>query len=248
MSLGSWQTSRFLEKKERETVRDARLQKPPAEIESLEELLAEDHAYRKATLRGRLDTSTNILIKHRHYEGNPGSWLLQPLRFAEGDGVILVNRGWLPFQKANEAIDEYATADAEAYTGLIHRLPKVVADEDNRKAVAAGKLTVAGQTTRWDTIDVTTLYDALSAPAPDEPLLLVLDEKHSGAPYPRASYDHVTEPYLTSGRHLSYAAFWFAVALALAGLYLAAGFGALGSHKRGTASFPDKTESPNTEG
>ena len=243
VSLGTWQTSRFLTKRDREAKREERTTQPPIEIDSLAQFEREENDKRRAKVRGELDTSTTIAVKHRHYNGDPGVWILQPLHLAAGDGVVLVNRGWIPFEHHRTRLDEYGNDPIDGpLSGLVHRLPQVIDEKDNRRKIEAGKLEVEGTTTDWDTVDIPAMYDALSADTPDAPVYLVLDETHTTGRYPIASVSHVIEPYLTSGRHLSYALFWYAVALALLGLYLAAGFGALGSYQRGRprrAADPD---------
>lgn len=233
LSLGTWQTSRYLDKKQRETLLEQRAAEPTLEVDSLESLDPDEHAQRSVRLRGEVGTETNLVIKHRTYNGDPGVWVLQPFEFADG-GTILVNRGWFPFEMARENLDELADSPIRGEpTGLLHRLPKVVADDEQRQKLDGAQPDLAGRTTEWETIDVESMYEHLPAPTPESPLLVVLDETHTGERYPIATTDHVTEPYLTSGRHLSYALFWYAVAIALVAMYLAAGFGALGSHRRG---------------
>ncbi|MFB6372965.1 MAG: SURF1 family protein [Bradymonadaceae bacterium] len=234
LSLGTWQTSRNLAKKEREAVRDERTTQPPIAVDSLTQIERDEHDKRRARLQGRLDTSTKIIVKHRTEGDDPGVWLLQPFELAGGDGVVLVNRGWIPFHLAKDGLEQFGNDHLDGpLNGLIHRLPEVIADQDNRRRLEQGGLSVEGTTSEWDTIDITTMYEALSAPTPDAPIYVVLDETHTGERYPIASIKHVTEPYLTSGRHLSYAVFWYMVALALVGLYVASGFGALQSRQRG---------------
>lgn len=239
-SLAIWQTRQYSEKKSREEVRDRRVKQPPAELSSVNDL-DDELNYRRVEFRGELDTSTHILIKHRSYEGDPGSWLVQPLELEGTDEVILVNRGWIPFQKAKEeaAVARYASPpDERPLVGLLYRYPTVIAEDDNRRKLESGELNVRGERTDWDSFDVSALYDELDAPTPDRPWVVVLAPDHSGDRYPIASYAHITKPYMTSERHFGYALFWFAVAVALVAIYLAAGFGALGSHPRGRGRVP----------
>lgn len=239
VALGGWQTSRYMAKKKREQTRERRIQKPPVEIDSLEDL-DEDSNYRRVELHGKLDTSTRISIKHRSYNGDPGSWLVQPFEFDDSDDVLLVNRGWIPFQKAKDDLDRYAQPpDDQPLVGLLYRLPNVVADEENRRKLQRGELDIRGARSDWDTFDVAAIHDALAASTPEGPYTVILAPKHTGDRYPIASYEHVTKPYLTATRHLGYAVFWFAVALALVGIYVAAGYGVLRSRTRGRARIPN---------
>ncbi len=233
VGLGSWQTSRYLDKRDREQLLAERSERPPLETASLSALEREANAHRSVRLRGELQPDTKIVVKHRTYNGDPGVWLLQPFELADG-GRVLVNRGWFPFEMARDELADQGNSPLEGpATGLLHRLPKVVADEDRRAELDSQEASLAGRTTDWDTLDVTAMYEHLPGPAPETPVVVVLDDSHAGERYPIATTEHVTEPYLTSGRHLSYALFWFAVAIALVAMYLASGFGALGSRRRG---------------
>ncbi len=233
VSLGSWQASRYVEKKERERQRKARLEQPRLEISSLQDLEQPDPHYRLVHVSGTIDRSTTFVFRHRFYEGNPGVWVAHPLELADGSGTILVNRGWVPMARAKSGLDALPELDDGSFEGLIYKLPQVIAEDEMRSRLESGDVELIGETTRWDTFDVGGIYDYLEASTPEQPLVLVLGESHSGDPYPRASHGHTTESYLTPSRHLSYAIFWFSVALALICMYVAAGFDVLKSEQRG---------------
>lgn len=237
LALGTWQTTQYFEKKRRETLQNQRVEKEPVRITGLDDLDREDLDYRRAAISGTLETETRIVVKHRHYDGDPGSWLVQPLELPDGEGHILVNRGWIPFQDAKGELDSYAAApDDTPLVGLLYRLPNVVEDDEKRRAISEQTLSIEGARTDWDTFDATAIYEQMEGPTPNDSWVLVLAPRHSGAPYPVASYEHVTQPFLTSTRHLGYAVFWYTVAGALIGIYVAAGFGVLRSRRRGHAN------------
>lgn len=243
LALGTWQTGRYFDKKRRETLQERRLEKSPARLSSVAELDDTELNYRRVKVSGTVETDTQIVVEHRHYNGDPGSWLVQPLRFPDGGGRILVNRGWIPFEKARSELDRYTGAPSKSpLVGLLYRLPDVVADDENRQKLEEGSLEIAGQRTEWDSFDVQAIYEHLSTPTPEGPWVLVLAPEHTGERYPLASYKHVTEPFMTSTRHLSYGIFWYTVAAALIGIYIAAGFGTLRSRKRGRAKVPNRDD------
>jgi len=242
LALGAWQTNEYFDKKRRETLQNHRVDEKPISLRSLEEL-GDELNYRRVRVDGRIQSETQIIIKHRHHSGDPGSWLVQPLQLPEDDGRLLVNRGWIPFQRAKRDLGRYASPPADSQlVGLLYRLPDNVADDAKRRQLAGGTEGLAGRRTDWDTFDASAIYGALDGSTPDDPWVLVLAPRHTGDPYPVASYEHVTEPYMTSTRHLGYAVFWYTVALALAGIYLAAGFGALRSRPRGSGRVPNRDD------
>jgi surfeit locus 1 family protein len=244
VGLGTWQTSRYFQKTERERLRAERIEKPPLELRSLEALESPSPNYRRVRIEGEVDTSTTIVFRHRFHEGNPGVWVAHPLRLAEGDGVVLVNRGWVPMQRAREGLDELPALGSGPFQGLIYELPQVIAEEEMRRKLESGEVELLGTTTRWDTFDVGGIYARLEASTPTRPLAFVLDDAHSGDPYPIASTSHTTESYLTPTRHLSYAIFWFSVAIALVAMYVAAGLGVLKSERRGQFRPEDAAGEP----
>lgn len=241
LSLAVWQTRRYLHKSHAEQLQKARADKPTVDLRGLEGMEADRLNYRNVRLHGEVDSATSLVFKHRFYNGDPGVWLLQPVQLTDG-GQVLVNRGWVPFDRARgaDALAELPPLGDGPYRGLVHVRDKVIADAEKRRKLEAGELELRGRTTRWDTFDLEAAYDALeegpeggkARPTPEAPLVMVLSEEHSGPRYPIASTDHLSEPFLTSGRHLSYAVFWYAVALALLAMYVANALGYLTSGNR----------------
>jgi cytochrome oxidase assembly protein ShyY1 len=231
VALGTWQFSRYQQKLQTEQLREARTQKPPVDVRSIDDLDSQKMHFRTARLHGSPDEETRLLVKHRFYNGDPGMWVLQPIELEAG-GVVLANRGWIPFKDAEGRVDTLPSLGDGPYIARMYRREPVIADEPMRRALQQGDVTIRGNTTWWESFDVEGFYRDLPDPTPPENLVAVLSKSHSGIPYPIASTGHVGEPYLTSGRHLSYAVFWYAVGLALLAMYVANGFGALKSPKR----------------
>lgn len=232
LSLGTWQFGRYLEKLDLEEQREARRDEAPLEIESLADFEERAEPYSKVVLRGQLDPDFTFLFKHRVHDGEPGYWLGGVLRFADGKGAALVNRGWVHREEARSIAQQPASTDTGHFMGMVHTPPEIVADKRMREKLDSGALDLRGEVTEWDTYDLEAITDALPMPTPTPPNIVVLGPEHTQHPYPVATYDYVTEPYLTSERHLGYAVFWYATGLALLGMYLANGFGYLGVPRR----------------
>jgi cytochrome oxidase assembly protein ShyY1 len=231
LALGTWQFSRYRQKLQTEELREERSKKPAVDVRSVDDLRGQKMHFRTARLHGTPDETTRMVVKHRFYNGDPGMWVLQPIELAEG-GVVVANRGWIPFKDAEQRVENLPSLGEGPYTARMYRRDPVIADQTKRQALEEGTLQLNGTTTWWESFDVTAFYRGLSGPTPPDDIVAVLSDKHSGIPYPIASTGHVGEPYLTSGRHLSYAVFWYAVALALLAMYVANGFGALKSPTR----------------
>jgi cytochrome oxidase assembly protein ShyY1 len=233
IALGSWQTMRYFEKLELEAQRAARLDDEPIRVDSFEEFKARAQAYSPIEVRGHLDPNYVFLFKHRTHNGRPGYWLGGVLRFAQGPGALLVNRGWVARDEALALAAKPPESGTEIYSGLVYQPERVIADEGTRANLKSGQITLKtsadAEPVEWETYDIVGIANALPMPTPSTPTIIVLGPEHSGHPYPVASLDYITKPYLTSERHLSYAIFWFSTAIALLAMYLANALGYLGS-------------------
>ncbi|RVU44062.1 SURF1 family protein [Lujinxingia sediminis] len=223
--LGTWQSIRYQEKSAAETQRDALADAEPHHITSLDGLNSGELDFHPVTLQGVFAPEPAFLIKHRVFEGKPGYWLVSPLILQSGDAV-LVNRGWVPYEEGETiASSIIASSEEETLHGLVHFLDRVVADDATRQAVESGER--EGSIILWDSYDTEGMRRAIDAPTPTRAVIVTLAEEHSGAPYPFASYAHITEPYLSAEKHFGYALTWYSLAVALIAIYLAAGFGLL---------------------
>ncbi|MFW5967894.1 MAG: SURF1 family protein, partial [Persicimonas sp.] len=214
LSLGTWQAGRYFEKLEIEEERDRWAEKDPIEIGSLSEFEARAEPFRRVELRGRLDADRTFLFKHRTHDEKPGGWIGSVLQFEEGDGAVLVNRGWVHRERFDEIGDRAPPDEPATYVGLVHQPDDIIADDQMRRRLDEG-LELDEKITEWDTLDLTAISSALPYKAPDTPTIVMLGSEHSEEPFPIASHEYVTEPYLTSERHLGYATFWYTTALAL---------------------------------
>ena len=100
VALGSWQIQRLNWKNElitkiqtRAAERPVLLAKHPDDMEELE--------FQRVNVRGRFDHSTEFHLVNRSLNGNPGLHIITPFLRSDNSGVLLVNRGWVPFEKKN---------------------------------------------------------------------------------------------------------------------------------------------------
>lgn len=232
VGLGTWQYRRHLEKADLEEQREQRLDDAPEEIDSLADFDARARAYSPVVLHGRLDSDHVFLFKHRVHDGEPGYWLGGVLRLGSEDGAVLVNRGWVHREEAERIAEIEPPTEPQRFEGLVHAPPEIIADDEMREALQAGEFDLSDRVTQWESYDLIGIRDHLPFQTPDTPAVVVLGPEHSQEPYPVASYDYVTEPYLTAERHLGYAVFWYVTGLALLAMYLGAAFGLIGATRR----------------
>jgi cytochrome oxidase assembly protein ShyY1 len=235
MSLGTWQFTRYQQKNELEQLREERLDDTPRTVDSVDTL---PDNFTHVELQGRIDRNHLFLFKHRTQDGKPGGWLGAFFDFEKG-GSVLLNLGWVHRENYDRLSPDLLERYSPPLNGLLHQPARMVADDDLRQRLnAAGEIPV-GEIIELDSYDLEGLQNASSDRTPDMPSIVVLGPDHTKQPFPRASFEHVTQPYLTAERHLSYSVFWYVTGLALLGMYLAYGFGYLGQameRRRGTMS------------
>jgi surfeit locus 1 family protein len=94
LSLGFWQLDRAEQK--RELLRAYGDRPTDAAIRIGNDFtLGPVWRYRRAQLVGRYDAEHQFLLDNRVQQGRVGYHVLTPLRLAQSDAVVLVNRGWI---------------------------------------------------------------------------------------------------------------------------------------------------------
>ena len=112
VSLGFWQLGRGAEKTALlATYTERRAAAPMA---SSELLTSADPAYRRVHLQGQFDASHSLLLDNRQRAGKVGVELLQPFQDQRSGLWLLVNRGWLPWpDRRRTAAIQHANRIAE---------------------------------------------------------------------------------------------------------------------------------------
>lgn len=232
VSLGTWQLNRYQYKLSLEQLQHHSAKLPALTLTNLEQLSPKTHNYRQVTVRGTFLNSYTVLFKHRQHDGHPGYWIATPLVLEGTQQALLVNRGWLPRERvalANEIAQAKATP--ETLTGLLHIPDRIIADSRTRAQLKAGQPLIQDAPRQWSSYDLSAIQEHLPAKGPKQPTILVLDAQHSGDPFPIASSEHLTKPYMTAERHLSYLIFWYSMAVVLLAFYGAYTLGFLKSVK-----------------
>lgn len=218
IALGTWQAQRYSWKLDIEEQRDQNMVSTPIEVSSLKEL--QDLDYRKVRAKGKLLTDYSVFFKFRMIDGKSGYWVASPMVF--DDGAILVQRGWSPIEQKPENLD---LKEADSVEGLVYALDRVIADADTRDSVKElDKDTLQG----WNTLDLDAVYERLPFERPQRPALLVLDKNVDADLI--ASLEHITQPYMTSEKHLGYSITWYTLSVGLLMLWVASSFGKIGGH------------------
>ena len=145
-----------------------------------------------------------LLLDNRTYQGHAGYHVLTPLRLAESDAVVLVNRGWVPLGKSRAELPELPGTDGEVLVDAIIKLPPMklfrLADVDEANA---GWPKVVQQ------VEMGELEQLLGVTLEPLTLLLDKDDEFGFIRDWKAVYG------VTVDKHRAYAVQWFTLAAVL---------------------------------
>ena len=127
IAAGFWQLDRLQQKRDRNHEIVSRSEQPTKEVRSLGPArdyrsieTAKALQYRQATATGRYLPDEEVLAGQPSKDGDPGAWVLTPLRLDDGT-IVAVNRGWIPNGGRYQAVPkEYRAPTGEVtVTGLV---------------------------------------------------------------------------------------------------------------------------------
>jgi surfeit locus 1 family protein len=202
LALGNWQLGRGNEKSalaERMAAsHDAVIALPAADIR------AEDVAWRRVEVRGRFEPKYAVFIDNRILHGAAGYHVVMPLRIADGERYVLVNRGWVAGSQARSELPQITTpADAVSIAGL--------ATVPNRRYFELSTRVIEGKV--WQNLTLERYREAM--PIAIQPVV-IRQENHLDDGLMR-EWD---APDLGITKHYAYAFQWFALAAAILIYYL----------------------------
>jgi surfeit locus 1 family protein len=197
-ALGVWQIRRNVEKQAWIEAMRARLAAPPVDIASA---LADPDAFafRRVTAEGQLRTEQSVLLDHESRGVHEGVHLLTPLAREGHERLLLVDRGFLASNEAEEFLrrDRAGSNPHTSVEGVIRPL--------SREPLPATDVPPRSRLLRWNRIHVAALERQLGEPL--ELALLVrgpqpgVESPVGELPEPASRVDHV-----------QYAITWFAIA------------------------------------
>jgi surfeit locus 1 family protein len=204
LALGFWQVSRYLERSAENAVRAERLAAPPIAVDAA---LADPEAYRfrRVDAAGRFDHAHEIHVYARSQRGNEGFYILTPL-LRDGLPPILVNRGWVPTNRRDAARRAEGQVDGPV------AIEGVLRTEARRPWLSPDNVPARNQ---WFWFDLPAMRAAAGIPA--APLAYIeagRTPNPGGYPLGGQTQEQLVQP------HLQYAVTWFALALALAAIYI----------------------------
>ena len=212
LRLGFWQLNRRTERLQRNAIFASRSAEPPLRIAGpLDDPAAVQ--YRQVVVEGSFDYEQEIVLLGRTRGGTPGVRLLTPLRLAGGDQVLLVDRGWIPYEDRDPAAraayrgPEQATIRGRLLLGGARASRFLPAAPPPQKG--------APRVDAWSAVDL----PRIEAQMPYALLPFYVEQlPEPGAPDLPWRGEEVV---LDEGPHLSYAIQWFAFSVILLAGYMA---------------------------
>jgi cytochrome oxidase assembly protein ShyY1 len=207
VSLGFWQLGRGAEKSALlHTYAERRAAEPMASTELPH---TEDPAFRRVRLHGQFDAAHSLLLDNRQRDGKVGVELLQPFQDQATGFWLLVNRGWLPWPDRRTPPQFTTPAQALSLDAWVYVSPG-----------ATFQLHADPDSTTWPqlitAVEPTKLWSALGR----EGFAYELRAENSLATY------GADWPIVATGpeKHIAYAVQWFAMSIALLGLFIYLGW------------------------
>ena len=214
ISLGFWQLERAGEKVRLAGAWEQRRQLPAADLDTLDGLPGDQLAYRNVRLRGEFLAGTQFLLDYRILQGRYGHEVITPLREADSGRLVLVNRGWGPADPGRRTLP-----DAPPPEGLVTVAGHVYVPP-GEPYLLNDQVEEDGWPRRIQAVQVPALERALaSAPGEPNPDLFPYTVRiDNGEPGAQAVDWQVVN--VSPAKHRGYAVQWFAMALALALIFL----------------------------
>ena len=205
IGLGAWQLQRLEWKAALIAEREARLAEPPIALTDVTASEAAKFSYRRAKVAGRFLHDKELILGARAHQQISGVELLTPLELDDGR-IVMVNRGWVPLEvKDPAARPGTLTAGRVDITGIV-RLPRATGGWFTPENDIAAK--------HWFFYDVDGMARHLNLP-----LVPLVIEASIGADATALPIGREATVARTNN-HLQYAITWFALALALAVIYV----------------------------
>ncbi len=207
VGLGLWQLDRAEQKRALQAEYDARSLDEPVLIGASVQS-AEDLRFYKVVAQGSYDTDYEILLDNRVHRGQPGYYVVTPLKLQGSEVRVLVNRGWVPLGESRSRLPDIVTPRGQQEITGVATVPL------ERRFSLGGEAPPERWQVVWPYLDLARYADAV--PFPIQPVVVLLDPASSAGGFVR-DWARLDAGIAT---HQGYAFQWFTLALALVTIYL----------------------------
>jgi len=203
LTLGYWQLGRGEEKMAMQQQLEQRSRLPPVVL-SAREFDPRELEWRQVSVRGRFERKYAVYIDNRIHRGTAGYHVVMPLRIARSDMHVLVNRGWIAAAGTRATVPAVKTPEDDVEIRGVVALPSKRFVELSTK-IAEGNV--------WQNLVIERYRQAV--PIRIHPLVILQES---------AADDGLARewqpPDAGANQNFAYAVQWFAMAAAIAILYL----------------------------
>lgn len=201
VSAGLWQSRRADEKRALKASYERLAQESPALLPG-EPIKAEQFRYRRVIVRGHFDPAHEMFIDNRVIAGKPGYQVVTPLRIADSQRYVLVDRGWV-----ERSWDQTVQPEVRTPLGEV-KLEGIAVPQ--ARYLELSRNTVAGKV--WQNIDLKRMGETV--PYDLQPVIVTqLNDTGDGLRREWRPPDTGIE------KHMGYAFQWFAMAAAIVVIY-----------------------------
>ena len=202
-ALGNWQLGRGQDKAA--LAQRIAVANRDAQIElSQTEARAEDVAWHRVEVRGRLEPKYAVLIDNRILHGVVGYQVVMPLRIAGGERHVLVNRGWVAATGSRDILPQIKTPPEEVLIAGLATVP-------SKRYLELSKQVAEGNV--WQNLTLERYRAAM--PIALQPVVIQQESEIDDGLKREWS-----APDLGIDKHYGYAFQWFAMAAAIVIIYL----------------------------
>jgi len=204
LALGSWQVVRLQEKNAINAFRAERVAAPavplPARVDDLAAF-----EFRRVSVTGTFLHDRELRLNARSQRGNTGYDIITPLVRADGPPV-LINRGWVPYDRKDPATRQAGQVEGTVTVeGILRTEPRKGWLMPNNDAAR----------NEWFWFDLAAMAQAAGVPDAARFYIEAGPQPNPGG-FPIGGQTIVELP----NNHLQYALTWYALAIALAAIYI----------------------------
>ncbi len=203
LALGNWQLGRAHEKAsmaQRVAIAD---RDAPIGITG-SEVSADEVVWHRVEVRGRFEPAYAVLIDNRIVRGAAGYFVIMPLKIADSDRHVLVNRGWVAGTGSRTALPEISTPEQTLVISGLATVP-------SKRYLELSTATTEGKV--WQNLTLERYRKAV--PIALQPI--VIQQTNETADGLVREWN---APDLGIDKHYAYAFQWFVMAAAIAIIYV----------------------------
>ncbi len=201
--LGIWQLDRLEQRRAFNSRVTAQLNAPGLDLnQTLPVDQLNDMEYRTVTVTGEFVHADQVLLRNQVREGLPGYHLLTPLEISGSDQLILIDRGWIPFDQIAD-LSRFDQPGEVTITGQLRR-PQDQSNFTPGVIQAPPNTNTQQSAPAVNTVSITQVQEFSGVP-----MLPAFIQQAEVADRTEPPFPALTSLELSEGPHMGYAIQWF---------------------------------------